>query len=68
MQYERGLSIVSGQITIARAHGQAVPIANNRADDQPKVEIQVPHHAMNDDRLLKILLAEVSNVSTHDVK
>ena len=56
------------QIGIARAHGQAVRFADDRANRDLNREIQVAHHAADDGHLRRIFLSEEGDVGLDDVK
>src|SRR5262249_25960324 len=56
------------QVLVARAEGQAVGLANDRAYLDLDGYIQIADHLLQNTGLLGILLAEVGDVRLHDVE
>ncbi len=65
---ERLAAIVRGKIAVAGAHGQAIRLADDGADDQFEIEVEVADHATQDGDLSGILLAEEGFVRGDDVE
>ena len=58
----RVAALIGGEASIARTHGHAVWLADNRADDHLDWQVEILHHAAKYHRLLVIFLAEVSAI------
>src|SRR5205085_9753161 len=56
------------EVDVAAAHGQAVRLAHDGADDDLDREIQVAHHAADHDHLLGVFLAEVGALGSEGVE
>ena len=64
----RGGAVLRCQKTIARAHGEPVRVANDGAEDQPHIEIEIFNKTPDDHRLLEILLTEVGDGGLDEVQ
>ena len=62
------MALVAGKTCIARRERQPVGVADGGEDADLHVEIQVEDDATDDDRLLRVLLAEVRTLGAHDVE
>ena len=56
------LALLGAQVGVARAHRQAVRLADGRSDLDPHGEVQVVGELADDERLLGVFLAEVRDV------
>lgn len=71
---ERGVNVRRGgtlfwcEIDVTRAHREAVGLSHNWADSNFHRDIQIAHHAANNESLLGVLLAEESDVRLHDIE
>src|SRR5580765_2425566 len=68
MQGERPLALVGIQIGVARAHGQAVGLPDDRADYNLYRKIQIARQATDDGGLRGVFLSEEGNIGFDDVK
>jgi len=65
----RGAAALLGcEVTVARAEGEAVGFAHDRAGDKFHRKIEIAHHGAENGNLRGILLAEVGSVGRDDVK
>ena len=67
-QVRGAAAFVGRQVRVARAHRQAVRLADNRAHADVDRHVQVGHHLPHDERLLIILAAEVGPVGRRELK
>src|SRR5438093_3376841 len=58
IQHRRRSALLRIKVRIARAHGQSIRLADNRASDNLDREVQVAYHAPNDGQLRGIFLAK----------
>ena len=65
---QRGLPVFGTQERVPRAFRHAVRFAHNRADDQSNIQVQVLDHATDHQRLLEVLLSEISRFRPDDVE
>ena len=63
-----GLALILVQVYVAAADGETVGFADGRDTDDFEVEVEVPGHAPDDDKLLGVLLAEIGAVRLDDVE
>ena len=62
------LAVARVEVGVARAHRQAVGLADDRQHLDPHREVEVGDHAADHRRLLGVLLAEVGDVGADDVE
>ena len=56
------------EVDVARAHGESVGFAHDRARFDAHVEVEVAHEAADDGDLMRILLPEIGGVRAHDAE
>ena len=62
MQHRRSFALVGAEIGVARRQSEAIRFANDGADHDFGVEVQVAHHLRNQPDLLRVFAAEVSEI------
>ena len=67
-QRRRPLALVGAQVAVPGAHREAVGLAHRGEHRDPNREVEVLDHPADHDRLLRVLLAEESDVGLHDVE
>ena len=65
---ERALPLLVGQVGVARAEREPVRLADGRADLDPDRHVEVADELADDERLLRVLLAEVGDVGPDHVE
>src|SRR5580698_9636751 len=68
MENQGRVAFLRTQVRIARAHGQAIGLTHNWADDDFDEEIQVAHHTAVNRALGSVFLSEESQVWFNDVE
>lgn len=67
-QAERDLTVGLGEVGVAAAHRQAVLLADGRNGNDVDEEVQVAHHAPDEEQLLGVLLAEIGSAGGGEVE
>src|SRR5439155_7636301 len=68
IQHRRRSALLRIKVGVARAHRQAIRLADNRASDNLDREVQVAYHAPNDGQLRGIFLAEKARIRLDDLE
>ena len=67
-QGQRLPALVGGEIDIARTHGEAVRLADDRHADDLHRQVEIGRHPPDDRQLLEILAAEKGDIRLNDVE
>ena len=68
VQVRRHRALLRREVDVARAHGEAVRLAQRRHADDLDRQVEVAHEAADDGELLRVLLAEEEHVRLHDAE
>ena len=68
IDHARSLAVAVLQIRIPRGKRQAIGLANDRADHDARVEVQIARHLTDDSQLLRVLAPQESESRLNNFK